>query len=181
MPAQEPADKFNLSASGFERHLICSERCSLQTGVRATLVPYQQGQQRIADLLNGTNHFAFYNTPAVVNLVPPEIRALAVTAPKRVAALEGVPTIAEQGFPDLVVPGEDWVGFAVRSGTPTDVVARLNQAMNRALTKPKIREAFANVGAEPVGGTVADFGNLIEAQIAYWGKVVKESGIKMPQ
>ena len=78
------------------------------------------------------------------------------------------------------MPGEDWVGFAVRSGTPTDVVTRLNQAMNRTLTKPKVREAFANVGAEPVGGTAAEFGNLIEVQIAYWGKVVKESGIKMP-
>jgi hypothetical protein len=56
-----------------------------------------------------------------------------------------------QGFPDLVV--EDYGGFAVKSGTPGEVVTRLNQAMNRALLKPKVREAFANLGAEPSGGT----------------------------
>lgn len=176
-------DKFNLSAGGFgtPSHLL-GEVFKLQTGVRATLVPYQQGQQRIADLLNGTSHLSFYNTPAVVNLIAADkLRALAVTASKRVAALRDVPTVVEQGFPGLVVPGEDWVGFAVRSGTPNDIVRRLNEAMNNALTKHKVREAFAHVGAEPVGGSQTEFGEFIKSQLVYWAKVVKESGIKMPQ
>jgi tripartite-type tricarboxylate transporter receptor subunit TctC len=176
-------DKFNISASAFgaPSHLL-AEVFKLQAGVHATVVPYQQQQQRMSDLLNGTNHFAFYNTPAVVNLIDAnKLRGLAVTAPKRLAVLRDVPTIAEQGFPNLVVPGEDWVGFAVKNGTPTEIITRLNRAVNNALTKQKIREALAGLGAEPVGGTPAEFKSLIDSQLVYWSNVVKEAGIKIPQ
>jgi len=53
--------------------------------------------------------------------------------------------------------------------------------MNKALQTPKVREALANLGAVPAGGTSAEFGALISQQIAHWGKVVKDSGIKMPE
>jgi len=108
-----------------------------------------------------------------------KLRALAVTGPKRVAALPNVPTVVEQGFPNLVV--EDWVGFAVKNGTPSDIVAKLNVAINNALAKPIIRDAFVKLGAEPAGGAPSEFGNLLKLQIAQWGQVVKESGIKMPR
>jgi tripartite-type tricarboxylate transporter receptor subunit TctC len=90
-----------------------------------------------------------------------------------------VPTIVEQGFPNLVV--EDWIGFAVKSGTPTEVIAKLNAAINRGLGKPKVREALARLGAEPAGGTPSEFGTLLKMQIAHWGRVVKESGMRLPQ
>jgi tripartite-type tricarboxylate transporter receptor subunit TctC len=175
-------DKFNISAGvfGSPSHLL-GEVFKLQTGVHATVVPYQQVQQRLSDLLSGTTHFAFYNTPAVANLITAgKLRALAVTAPKRIAALDDIPTIAEQGFPDLVAPGEDWVGFLVRSGTPDHIVTRLNQAVNKALSRQKIRDAYASLGAEPGGGSPAEFGSLIKSQLLYWDNVVKQAGIKMP-
>jgi tripartite-type tricarboxylate transporter receptor subunit TctC len=77
--------------------------------------------------------------------------------------LKGVPTIVEQGFPDLVV--EDWVGFAVKSGTSNDLVARLNAAINKALATPRVREAFAKLGAEPAGGTPEGYGELVSSQL----------------
>jgi tripartite-type tricarboxylate transporter receptor subunit TctC len=76
---------------------------------------------------------------------------------------------------------EDWVGFAVKNGTPNDIVMRLNMAINKALAAPQVREAFAKVGAEPAGGTPGAYGELVKAQLAHWGKVVKDSGIKMHQ
>jgi len=104
---------------------------------------------------------------------------LAVTAPKRVPALKDVPTIVEEGFPNLVI--EDWTGFAVKSGTPSDVVVRLNQAVNKALATSKVRESLAKLGAEPAGGTPAEYGDLYKSQLRHWAKVVKDSGIKMQQ
>jgi tripartite-type tricarboxylate transporter receptor subunit TctC len=174
-------DKLNFSSGGFgtPAHLI-GEMFKVQTGVRAAHVPYQQFPQAIADLLNGTNHYMFVTTLPVIDLVASDkLRALAVTGPKRVDALKEVPTIVEQGFPNLVV--EDWVGFAVKAGTPSGIISKLNEAMNRALAKPKVRDAFVKLGAEPAGGAPSEFGDLIKMQIAQWSQVVKESGIKMSQ
>ena len=177
---QDPG-KYNFSSAGFgtPAHLI-GEMFKLQTGVQAIHVPYQQSQQRIGDLLNGTNHFDFLATVTVGDFVETgRLRALGVTAPDRVAGLKDVPTVVEQGFPELVV--EDYVGFAVKSGTPGDIVAILNKAVNKAIQKPKVVETFAKLGATPAGGTADAFGALIKEQVGYWGKVIRESGIKMPQ
>ena len=174
-------DGLNFSSGGFgtPAHLI-GEMFKLQTGVRAIHVPSQQLQQRMVDLLNGVTQFDFITTVAVVDLIATgKLRALAVTAPRRVAAFTDVPTVVEQGFPDLVV--EDWVGLAARSGTPAEIITLLNHAIGKALASPKVRQGFANGGAEPAGGTPAEFGQFISSQVTHWGNVVKQSGIKMPQ
>jgi tripartite-type tricarboxylate transporter receptor subunit TctC len=174
-------DKLTFSSGGFgtPAHLI-GEMFKLQTGVRATHVPYQQFPQAIGDLLNGTNQYQFITILPVVELVNSgKLRALAVTGARRVPILKDIPTIVEEGFPNLVV--DDWVGFSVKSGTSNDVITRLNGAINKALGAPRLRDTFAKLGAEPVGGTPAEYGNLVKSQVAYWGKIVKDSGLKMQQ
>lgn len=171
-------DKLTFSSGGFgtPAHLI-GEQFKLQTGTRAQHVPYGQFPQAIGDLLNGTNAFMFVTMLPVVDLIKTgKLRALAVTGPKRVAALPDVPTIVEAGFPSLVV--EDWVGFAVRRGAAKDTIAQLNEAINRALQKPAVREAFAKLGAEPAGGSPEAFGELVTSQVQHWKKVVADAGIK---
>lgn len=177
---KEP-DKLTFSSGGFgtPAHLI-GEMFKLREGVKANHVPYAQMPQAIGDLMSGTNQFMFITTLPVVGLVNSgKLRGLAVTGPKRLAALPGIPTMAEEGHPELAV--EDWVGFAVKAGTPPEVVAKLNVAVNRALKMDKTREALVKIGAEPAGGTPKAFGEHIRSQVAHWSKVVKDSGIKLPQ
>ncbi len=174
-------DKLTFSSGGFgtPAHLI-GEQFKLQTGTHAQHVPYQQFPQAIGDLLNGTNAFMFITMLPVIDLIKTgKLRALAVTGPKRVPALSEIPTVIEAGFPSLVV--EDWTGFAVKRGTPKETVIRLNAAINKALQKPSVREAFAKIGAEPVGGTPDQFGGYINEQVAHWKTVVTEAGIKVSQ
>ena len=169
----------NFSSGGFgtPAHLI-GEMFKLQTGVPVTHIPYSSLPQATGDLINGNSQFMFITTMAVVGLIDAgQLRALAVTAPHRIAALEQVPSVAEEGFKNLVV--EDWVGLLVKTGTPADIVVRLNVAINKSLKKPSVQEALAKIGAESAGGTAEAFGALFKEQIAHWGKVVKDSGIRM--
>jgi tripartite-type tricarboxylate transporter receptor subunit TctC len=178
---QAQPDKFNYSSGGFgtPAHLL-GEMFKLHTGTSFTSIQYPQNAQRLSDLLTGRTHFAFINTPAVVDLVATgKLRALALAGPKRIAALKDIPTVIEAGFPNLAA--EDWVGFVMKAGAPADAVARLNEAVNKALAKQKVRGALGNLGYEPAGGTPEALGNLIASQVAYWTKVIKDSGIKIPQ
>jgi tripartite-type tricarboxylate transporter receptor subunit TctC len=172
-------DRLTFSSGGFgtPAHLI-GEQFKLQTGARAQHVPYAQFPQAIGDLLNGTNAFMFITMLPVVDLIKTgKLRALAVTGPKRVPVLPDVPTIVEAGFPSLVV--EDFVGFAVKRGTPKETVAQLNKAINKALDKPAVRESMARIGAQPAGGSSEEFGQLVNAQVEHWRKIVADAGIKV--
>lgn|SRR5262245_35105403 len=174
-------DALTFSSGGFgtPAHLA-GELFKLQTGTRATHVPYPQTQQRVADLLSGATHFAFLNTPAAVDhVVSGRLRALAITSPDRIAAFRQVPTVLEQGFPGLVMA--DWVGFVVKSGSPNGAIDRLNAAVNAAIKRQKVQTALARLGYDINGGTPVEFGDLIRSQVDYWGRVITESGIKMPQ
>jgi tripartite-type tricarboxylate transporter receptor subunit TctC len=178
---QQQPDKLTFSSGGFgtPAHLI-GELFKLQAGVRAVHVPYQQMPQAIGDLLNGTNQYMFITILPVVELIKTgRLRALAVTGPRRVEALKEVPTVVEAGFPGLVA--EDWVGFAVRSGTPPEISDKLNRAINKVLQKEEVRGSFTKVGADVVGGDAKTFGAFFASELAKWNKVVKDAGIKVAQ
>ena len=173
--------KHTFSSNGFgtPAHLI-GEMFKLQTGVQATHVPYNAMPQAIGDLVAGTNTFQFITILPVVGLINTgKLRALAVTAPKRIPILKDVPSIAEAGFPSLVA--EDWVGLSVKTGTPPEIVARLNGAINKALASAPVREGFAKLGAEPAGGTPQSFGVYFNSELVHWAKAVKDAGITMRQ
>ena len=174
-------DKYTFSSGGFgtPAHLS-GEMFKLQTGVRTTHVPYNALPRAITDLLNGTNHFQFITPLPVIDLIGTgKLRALAVTGPARLPVLKDVPTVGEAGFPDLII--QDWFGLLVKTGTPNEIVVRLNETVNKTLAKPRVREAIAKMAAEPAGGTPTEFGQFLGSQIGHWTKVVKDSGIKMHQ
>jgi tripartite-type tricarboxylate transporter receptor subunit TctC len=146
--------------------------------VQATHVPYNQFPQAIADLLAGVNTYQFITLLPVVQLINTgKLRALAVMGSRRNPVIPDVPTIAEAGFPQLVA--EDWAGILVKSGTPADVIERLNGAVNRVLKTDKVREALARIGTDAGGGTPQEFGAHVHAETVRWTKVIKDAGIKI--
>ena len=104
------------------------------------------------------------------------LRALAVSSASRVAALPDVPTFAEAGFPG--VEDETWIGIFLPAGTAPAIVQKLNEAVNRSLQAPDMRERLDALAFEPVGGTPQQFAAYVRAEIAKWGKVVREGNIK---
>ena len=104
------------------------------------------------------------------------LRALAVSSAARVAALPEVPTFAEAGFPG--VEDYTWIGVFLPAGTPPAIVQKFNESINQALQGADMRERLAALAFEPVGGTPQQFSAYVKAEIAKWGKVVREGNIK---
>jgi tripartite-type tricarboxylate transporter receptor subunit TctC len=122
----------------------------------------------------GTTDVMFDNMPSSIGHIQGgKIRAMAVTTDKRSPALPDVPTVAE------TVPGYEasaWFGVGVPKGTPADVIDKLNKTVNEALHDPKMVARLADLGGTPMPGTPADFGKVMEDEVAKWKKVVEFSG-----
>lgn len=174
-------EALNFSSPGYgtPAHLI-GEMFLLRTGTRATHVPYNAFPQMIADLLTGTNQFMFVTTvPVLEHIATGRLRALAVTAPQRLPSLPAVATTAEQGLPDIVM--EDWVGLLARTGTPAPVVVAINAAVARVLALPAVQEQVRRLGVEPAVTTPDAFTRFVAADVALWGGVVRDRGIRIPR
>jgi tripartite-type tricarboxylate transporter receptor subunit TctC len=141
-------------------------------GVQVVHIPYQGGGQAVAALVGGEAQMLFITVPpALPHIKSGRARALAVTSPKRMAALADVPTIAE-----AVLPGfefHEWHGVLAPAGTPPAVINRLNGEINRIVAIPEVRERLAALGAEAIGSTPAEMARHVNGEIANWRKVLK--------
>jgi len=103
------------------------------------------------------------------------VNAVAVFTEERNPLLPDVPTVVEQGYPQLV--GGTWIGLLVSSRTPADRVQKLNEMLNKVLADPETRQALIQLGGNPVGGSPQDFERFIASEKARWEKVIKSAGM----
>ncbi len=167
---------FGSSGTGSSDHLTF-ELFSQMTGTSGIHVPYKGGAAVVTDLLGGQVDGSFQNLGTVATqLKAGKIRALAVTAKTRAAQLPDVPTMAEAGFPELVVTS--WQAAGAPAKTPRDIVLRLNDAAVKALRSPEIRERLNGIGFDVIASTPEEFGQFMKAEVDRWTQVVDRGGIK---
>jgi tripartite-type tricarboxylate transporter receptor subunit TctC len=143
-------------------------------GIDAVHVPYK-GADALKDLLAGRIQFMFATIPSVMQHITAEkIRPIAVSSLKRSRSLPNVPTVAEKGFPGF--EAGSWFGFFAPKGTPDSVIALVNKAVNEILLAPGMEQQMVALGADPAGGTAAQFGQFVQREFDKWRIVVRESG-----
>jgi tripartite-type tricarboxylate transporter receptor subunit TctC len=167
---------FGSSGNGTSSHLS-GELLKIMTGTQMVHVPYKSPEQGITDTIGGRLPLMFNN---IGPLLPPvkdgRLRGLGVTSLKRSPAIPDLPAIAE------TVPGFEvtvWGGVVTPAGVAMPVVATLNAAINKVLAMPAMKEKYAAIGYELVGGTPAQFDAYVKKEIAKWANVVKRSGAKL--
>jgi tripartite-type tricarboxylate transporter receptor subunit TctC len=174
--ARPDALTFASSGIGSSIHLA-GELFRLLTNTQMTHVPYRGSAPAVADLLAGRVSMMFDNMTTVWPYVQRgQLRALGVTSLQRSALAPDVPAIAE------VLPGYEatsWVGLMVPARTPPAVIQRLATSAAAALAQPALVTRVRALGADPGGGSPADFARFLEADVAKWRRVVREAAVKM--
>ena len=156
---------------------LCGELLKAMTGLDLLHVPYRGGAPALTDLLAGRVQMMFDNLPGSIGQIKTgKLRALGVTSAQRVAALPDVPTVGE------TVPGYEasiWYGIAVPRGTPPDIVAKLNGAVNAVLANPKLKGRMQELGGDPMPLTPDAFGHLVAQETEKWAKVIRGANIHL--
>jgi tripartite-type tricarboxylate transporter receptor subunit TctC len=142
-------------------------------------VGYKGSAEALKDVMAG--HVPLFSdvlVPTAAAIRAGKVRGLAVATRERVSLLPGVPTVAEAGLPgtECTIP----FGVAVPANTPREVVLRLNEAFNQALTDPPIRGKLTELGFLPVGGPPEAYSAVVAREVAKWRQVIKDSNIPAP-
>jgi tripartite-type tricarboxylate transporter receptor subunit TctC len=146
------------------------------TGIDMAHVPYRSSGPALTDLFGGQVQVMFDAiTSTIEHIRADRLRPLAVTSAPRSALLADTPVMSD------FVPGyelSNWFGLGMPSHTPSEIVDRLNIAVNEGLADPGLKARFADLGGSMLPGSPADFGRLIADETAKWGKVIRTANIK---
>jgi tripartite-type tricarboxylate transporter receptor subunit TctC len=167
-------------ASSSTAFTLATELFKQRTGAPMEAINYKSSNESVLAVMSGEVLLTIADAPPVATQLPAgNVRGLAVTDAKRMTEFPAIPTMAEAGVTDMVV--RLWTGFFVPAGTPAPIVKKLEAAVVHAVTQADVRERFKTLAVDPVGGSSADFGRLVEADIARWTAVAKTSNIKLEQ
>jgi tripartite-type tricarboxylate transporter receptor subunit TctC len=167
---------FASTGSGSMPHLAL-ELYQSAAGVKFLHVPYRGAAPALTDLLGGQVQALLADAPVLLTHIRGgKLKPLGAASASRNAALPDVSTLAEQGFADT--SADNWYGLLAPAKTPLAVVAKLHDAVVAALDAPDVREKLLASGAIPAPTSSAEFGALLNDELARWGRVVREKNIK---
>ena len=147
------------------------------TGAKIQHIPYKGGAPAMTDLLGGQVDVIFALLPECLPHVKSgRLRALAVTSDKRHPLLPDVPTTSEAGIPGIEVTS--WNGLMVPSGTPRDILLKINAEVTRIAGTPDMKARIIELGFQPVAMSVSDTEYFVRADVERWAKVIRDAGIK---
>ena len=165
------------TGNGTSNH-VSAEYFKMLAHIDMLHIPYKGSAPAVTDLIGGQVMVLFDNVPNVIQQVKAgKLKPLAVTSVKRSFQAPDVPTMQEAGVIDYEI--NVWFGLLTTTGTPADVVAKLNIEAVRILNLPEVRERFRNLGVEVIASSPEQFAQHLNTEIAKWGKVVREAKIKV--
>jgi tripartite-type tricarboxylate transporter receptor subunit TctC len=171
-----PGLGFATSGVGSNQHVV-GEWLAKEAGVKMDHVPYRGAGQAINDLIAAHVKVAWLGPTALMpHYKAGTIKLLAQSASKRAPTLQEIPTLEDAGYKGLVL--DAWYGAFVPKGTPAEIVARLNKAMNESLKDAKLLANFTVGAVEPIGGTPDEIGKLAQADSVKYARLAKELNIR---
>jgi tripartite-type tricarboxylate transporter receptor subunit TctC len=174
--------KLNMASSGNGTSIhLAGELFKVMTGTYMTHFPFGGSNPALLSLMSGDMDVMFDNLPSsMAHIKSGKLKALAVTSATRSTALPDVPTVEEAGGKGMKgFEATSWFGLLAPTGTPMDIVNRVQQETAKALATPAMKERLQAQGAIPSGNTSAEFAKLIDSEIRKWAPVVKASGAKV--
>lgn len=168
---------YGSAGNGSANHLATA-RFAYMTGTNIVHVPYKGGGPAVVSIVSGETAVLFATIPsAIQHFKSGKLIPLGVSRAQRNAALPDVPTVAEAGVPGY--EAIEWNGVMVPAGTPVAAINRLHQAIVKAVAIPEVRERVTGLGADLVGNSPDEFRAFLRNELATWGKVVKEVGMRI--
>lgn len=141
-------------------------------------VPYRGSGPATADAVSGQIQLAITDLPAALpHIRSGQLKAFAVTSPKRLGTLPDIPTLSEAGLTGYDATG--WFGLLAPAGTPTPIIQRLSAEFNAALNDESIKSQMRASGMEPMPTSVESFGGYIKSETQKWSRVIRNAGIKL--
>jgi tripartite-type tricarboxylate transporter receptor subunit TctC len=148
------------------------------TGANIVFVPYKSAAQAATDVLAGQMNMTFEGTTAIVPFIKGgQLRALAVTSPRRVPEIPDVPTMDGLGYAGM--PPDSWQAIVAPAGTPADIVAKINTVVNQGLATQEVRSKIVELGGEPEPKSAQEFADFIASQYKRWGEVIRVTGVTL--
>ena len=167
---------YGSSGSGTSPHLA-GELFTSKLGLNIVHVPYKGGPQALTDLLGGQIDSLFVITSTVLpHISSGKLKAIAVAGPKRTPLLPDLPTLDETVIPNFDV--STWIGFAAPTGTPNEIIVKLNQEINKALESSDAQKKLIALGLETAGGTPNQLKVFLKEDLKKWANIAKIANIK---